>query len=144
MIRPWKKICSIALAVLQAGLMAAVFVVEELTHQKAGVNHHLYYRRAQFNSNVLTEDVIRVLTIVIVLLLILLLVSGFRRRLYSSTWEKVFCGLTACWLAVTMGAFYLDFFRELYVYPYLMAVFAACIVMAGFQILLTRGSKPNR
>lgn len=137
----WKKICTIVLAVVQVGMLIALAVAEELTHRKAGVNHHLYYRRAQFNSQVLTPEVIRVLTILIALLLIALVVYLIRRRIRSGAWEKVFCVLAGCWLAVTVGAFYLDVFRDLYCYPYLMAVLAACDLLAGVQMLLTRQNK---
>lgn len=136
--RLWRKICTIGLSVVQAGMIIALAVVQRLTHKKAGVNHHLYYRRSQFNNRILTPEVIRVLTVVLVVLLIVLLVHLIRRRICSSHWEKVFCILAGGWLAVTVSAFYLSVFRDLYSYPYLMAVLAACDLLAGIQILLTR------
>lgn len=115
--------------------MVAVYVADALTHKKAGVNHHLYYRRAQFNSRILTENRILILTVVLVIAIAALCYLLWKKR-SSGILLIVSCALGVLWMAVTVAAFYMDFFRSSYAYPYMMAAFALCILLAGVQILL--------
>ena len=121
---------------LQAAAVIALFVAEDLTHKKAGVNHHLYYRRAQFNSTVLTEDRIVVLTVVLVIAIAVLCFFLWKKR-NSGTLLKISCVLEILWMAVTLAACYMDFFRSSYVYPYMMAVFALGILTSALNIILS-------
>lgn len=115
--------------------MIAVYVAEELTHKKAGVNHHLYYRRAQFNSRVLTENRILILTVVLVIAIAALCWFLWRKS-SSGILMKMSCVLGILWIAVTLASFYMDFFRSFYSYPYMMAAFALCILLSVIQTLL--------
>ena len=122
---------------LQVAAVTALFVAEDLTHKKAGVNHHLYYRRAQFNSNVLTQERILILTVLLVVAIIALCFLLWKKK----NTGKLFgfsCVLEILWIAVTVAACYMDFFRSSYVYPYMMAVFALCIFLTTIQILISR------
>ena len=121
---------------LQAAAVIALFVAEDLTHKKAGVNHHLYYRRAQFNSTVLTEDRILILTVMLVTAIAALCFFLWKKR-KGGTLLKVSCVLEILWMAVTVAACHMDLFRSSYVYPYMMAVFAVCILLTILQILVS-------
>ena len=121
---------------LQMAGVIALFVAEKLTHKKAGVNHHLYYRRAQFNSTVLTQDRILVLTGVLLIAIAALLFLLWKRRGMGKL-LKVSCVLETGWLAITLAACHMNFFRSTYVYPYMMAVFTLGILLSGLQILLS-------
>jgi len=122
---------------LQAAAVIALFVAEDLTHKKAGVNHHLYYRRAQFNSTVLTEDRIVILTVLLVAAIAVLCFFLWKKK-NSGVLLKVSCVLEILWMAVTVAACHMDLFRSSYVYPYMMAVFVACILLTSLQIFISR------
>lgn len=122
---------------LQVAAVTALFVAEDLTHKKAGVNHHLYYRRAQFNSSVLTQERILILTVVLILAIIALGFFLWKKK-DTGKMRQVSCVLEILWMAITLAACYMDFFRSSYVYPYMMAVFALCICLTFVQILISR------
>lgn len=122
---------------LQAAGITALFVAEELTHKKAGVNHHLYYRRAQFNSTVLTEDRIMILTVVLILAIAGLCFFLWKKKSNGKLLTAT-CILEIMWMVVTVAACYMDLFRSSYSYPYIMVVLALCILLTGIQILIAR------
>ena len=122
---------------LQAAVVVALFVAEDLTHKKAGVNHHLYYRRAQFNNNVLTEERIVILSVLLVIAIGALGFFLWKRRGASKALKGSFV-LEILWMAVALVACHMEFFRSSYVYPYMMAAFAFCIVLSAIQILLLK------
>lgn len=122
---------------LQAAAVGALFVAEDLTHKKAGVNHHLYYRRAQFNSSVLTQERIVILTVVLVIAIGALCFLLWKKKGAGMPFRFA-CGMEILWMAVAVAACYMDFFRSSYVYPYMMAVFALCILLSALQILIFR------
>lgn len=122
---------------LQAAAVIALFVAEDLTHKKAGVNHHLYYRRAQFNSTVLTEDRILILTIVLVIAIAVLCFFLWKKK-NGGVLLMVSCVMEILWMVVTVAACHMDLFRSSYVYPYMMAVFAVCVLLTSLQIFISR------
>lgn len=135
-----KKVLYGIVLFLQTAAVIALFVAEDLTHKKAGVNHHLYYRRAQFNSTVLTENRILILTAVLIIA-IAVLFFFLRKKKSSGTLLKVSCVMEIMWMAVTLAACYMDFFRRCYVYPYMMSVFALCILTSAVNIILSNKLK---
>lgn len=48
----WVKILYILTLITQVGIVIGTFVVEYLTNKKAGVMHHVYYRRYQFENGI--------------------------------------------------------------------------------------------
>ena len=121
---------------LQAAAVIALFAAEDLTHKKAGVNHHLYYRRAQFNSTVLTEERIIILTVMLAVAIAVLCFVLWKKR-NSSSIQKISCVMEILWMAVTVAACHMDLFRSSYVYPYMMAVFALGILTSVVNMILS-------
>lgn len=117
--------------VVQTVLMLGMVYLQKLTHKKAGVNHHLYYRRAQFNNTILTPEVIQRLTVAFFVLIILVIFLLIKNRCKYGLFGKVSGVLLILWMGVTVSAFYLQVFRDLYIYPYLMAAFGVSVLLAG-------------
>ena len=52
----WVKILYILTLIIQVGIVIGTFVVEYLTNKKAGVMHHVYYRRYQFENGIFSQQ----------------------------------------------------------------------------------------
>ena len=52
----WVKILYILTLIIQVGIVIGTFVVEYLTNKKAGVMHHVYYRRYQFENGIFSQS----------------------------------------------------------------------------------------
>lgn len=70
----WVKIAYILTLIIQVGIIIGTFVIEYLTNKKAGVMHHVYYRRYQFENSIFSQNNINILKIVSILLIIIFLI----------------------------------------------------------------------
>ena len=85
----WVKILYILTLITQVGIVIGTFVVEYLTNKKAGVMHHVYYRRYQFEngifsqSNISTQKIILIIFIAIFLILAIMALKSKRSRFFK-------------------------------------------------------------
>ena len=85
----WVKILYILTLIIQVGIVIGTFVVEYLTNKKAGVMHHVYYRRYQFEngifsqSNINTQKSILIIFIAIFLILAIMALKSKRSRFFK-------------------------------------------------------------
>lgn len=123
---------------IQLSLFVALVVIEKLTQSKAGVNKHLYYRRSQFTRNILKEDVITMLTILLIIIIVALIVYVIKLRNRSNNIEKFMNFQGIVMSVITISALYLSFFKDLYIYPYLLAVLFVCIIISSSLLIFLR------
>jgi len=100
--------------------MIGMFVLQNLTHKSAGVNHHLYYRKAQYNLKYFTDINVMSAKIVIILLIIFILIFLFKNINKINKLQKIEIGLIILWSILILITFSLSYFNKLLVYPYLL------------------------
>lgn len=112
---------------IQIALMAGMIILQELTHKSAGVNHHLYYKKAQYSAKYLTYFNLLSAKIIIILSIIIILIFLIKNINKINKFKKIEIGLILLWLIFILITFSLNYFNKLLVYPYL--------ILAGFIAL---------
>lgn len=110
-----KKFLNGFLGLIQAILIIALAVLENLTKKKAGVNHHLHYKRSYHLKRVLKFEIRLVLAILLIVLIIYLCY-----RLINHTGKTMIEPLI--WSVVLVIALLAPAARKLMVYPYMILV----------------------
>jgi hypothetical protein len=67
----WVKILYIFTLLVQLTLGISVCTLQYLTNKKAGVNHHIYYRKYQFENGIFSENNINYIKIIPIILMII-------------------------------------------------------------------------
>lgn len=70
-----RKLLYILTLIIQIGIILGVFILQYLTKKKAGVMHHVYYRKYQFENSIFSLDKIETLRIVFIIICIILLIN---------------------------------------------------------------------
>jgi hypothetical protein len=119
-----KKIINVFLyflvKLIQVSLMIGMIVLQNLTHKSAGVNHHLYYKKVQYNSKYFTDINVLSTKIIIILLMIFILIFLFKNINKLNKLQKNETVLIILWLLLILITFSLSYFSKLLVYPYLL------------------------
>ena len=105
---------------IQIALITGMVVLQNLTHKSAGVNHHLYYRKAQYNLKYFNDINVMIAKVILILLIIFILIYLFKNMNKISKMKKIEIGLIILWLILIMTTFSLSYFNKLLVYPYLL------------------------
>lgn len=105
---------------IQIALMAIMVILQKLTHKSAGVNHHLYYRKVQYNSKYFIDSNVLSVKIILILLFVFVLIFLFRNIKKIRKLQKVELVLILLWLILIIATLSLNYFNKLLVYPYLI------------------------
>ena len=70
-----RKLLYILTLIIQIGIILGVCIFQYLTKKKAGVMHHVYYRKYQFENSIFSLDKIETLRIVFIIICIILLIN---------------------------------------------------------------------
>lgn len=70
----WVNMLYILTLITQAGIVIGTFVVEYLTNKKAGVMHHVYYKRYQFENSIFSQSNISIQKIILIILIAIFLI----------------------------------------------------------------------
>ena len=126
-----KAVCIIS-ALLQVAIVGAVFIINDLTDKKAGVMHHVYYKRSQYESGIYSPEnlswqvVVSALLAVIFTVVFIRAVKSKRGILYKiQSALAVGIGLSVIFVIKS------SLFMELLPYPYFIMAFE---IAMGIQI----------
>lgn len=131
-----KKILYAILCVVQILLIVIVNIVSYLSDKKAGVNHHVYYMRYQYQNGIFSSQNLRIQSVLICLITVILI---FRLIKYKNKFNKftfiqnliaVFIGLL---LLVMINT---TLFQGLLAYFYFIMAFEIVFVIQLLVILL--------
>lgn len=61
-------------AFIQSVIIVATFIIQYLTNKKAGVMHHVYYKKYQFENGIFSPENLQVQKIISIILIIIFLV----------------------------------------------------------------------
>lgn len=118
-------------AVIQAILLTAVWVLQNLAHQKAGVNHHLQFRKTSWMHAYLTDRNVLLATVILSAAAMILIFLLIRSRNKRNPAAKTAAVLTVLWIGAGLFAMYSPAARELLVYPYLLLALGCALLVSA-------------
>ena len=133
-------------AALQAAALAAVWVLQDLTGKKAGVNHHLRFQKTAWLRRYQTDANLLIVTVILVILAAAVLVLLYRRKSLSRP-AKASALLTVFWCAAGILSLYLPQIEALLVYPYLLLAEGLALLFSLLPLMAEvfhRNPQPER
>ena len=133
----WVKILYILTLITQVGIVIGTFVVEYLTNKKAGVMHHVYYRRYQFENGIFsqsisTQKIILIIFIAIFLILAIMALKSKRSRFFKI--QSILTLLISLILYIVMSSSY---FINMLAYHYFIMAFALVLMIQVLVLFVT-------
>lgn len=130
---------------LQLVLIAGLVWFDKLAYQRAGVNHHVAYRKRQYNQTIFTESNVTVMKIALALL-IAALVALMLWLLWKRAGKAgaLLCGLSTLWAAVLIWELTAERFLAVRIYPYAVLGTAVGLALELLLLILWRAARPKR
>ena len=122
----WVKILYILTLITQVGIVIGTFVVEYLTNKKAGVMHHVYYRRYQFENGIFSQSNISTQILAIMAL------KSKRSRFFKI--QSILTLLISLILYIVMSSSY---FINMLAYHYFIMAFALVLMIQVLVLFVT-------
>lgn len=136
-----KKLANVLFGVflaIEVVLIGAMNYLEKLAYKKAGVNHHLYFKKGEYTRKYLTPENIKLITIVVIVLIVLYLIITIK-AIRNSRKTLVLAGLIAIvWSGALGYALHSISISEKLIYPYLILALIVCIVLSTINIIITK------
>lgn len=133
-----KKILYTLTVTLQLATIVGVFVVQYLTNKKAGVMHHVYYRKYQFENSIFSpENLLIQKNIAIVLTVIFFVIFIYLLKKNKNIFYKVQVGLTfisSFLIYISMSSRY---FTEKLAYYYFIMAFVLVFIIQFIVFVIT-------
>nr|WP_317333447.1 hypothetical protein [uncultured Romboutsia sp.] len=134
----WVNILYMLTFITQVGIVIGTFVAEYLTNKKAGVMHHVYYKRYQFEnsifseSNISTQKIILIILIAIFLVLAIILLRSKRNSFVKI--QSILTLLISLTLYIVMNSSY---FINMLAYHYFIMAFALVLMIQVLVLFIS-------
>ena len=134
----WVKILYILTLIIQVGIIVGTFVVEYLTNKKAGVMHHIYYRRYQFENSIFSQSNInsqKIILMILIAIFLVIVINSLRGK--KSKAFKIQASLTllvSLMLYVVMSSTY---FINMLAYHYFIMAFALVLIIQVLVLVIS-------
>lgn len=115
---------------LQAALLVGARVLAYVTWKRGGVNHHVAYRKRQYNTLIFTPDKVLVMQIALLVLLVVLLVLLVKQVRRKGGIGVVVGGESCIATLALLAGLSLPGIKAVRIYPYLMLILALVLVLA--------------
>lgn len=129
------SIIYILVAFIQSVIIVATFIIQYLTNKKAGVMHHVYYKKYQFENGVFSPENLQIQKIILIILIIifLVLVAYFMKKRVSKFFkvQLVITTILSIMLFIVMSSGY---FASKLAYHYFIMAFSLVLVI---QVVVT-------
>ena len=136
-----KKLANILFGVflaIEVILIGEMNYLEKLAYKKAGVNHHLYFKKVEYTRKYLTLENIKLITIIVILLIVLYLIITIK-DFRNSRKTLAFASLLAIvWSVDLVYALYSTSISEKLIYPYLILALIVCIAFSTTNIIINK------
>lgn len=116
--------------VLKVGIFGGLSYIEKLSYQKAGVNHHLRFRKTQLVRQYFTEMNTMIILIIGAVIIIGALYLYFKYGKKHTRLTTLVSLSPALWSVVMISALYLPFFKELRAYPYFVLGMIIALILS--------------
>lgn len=133
-----KKILYPIIVIIQTILWIGVIAIQYLTNKKAGVMHHVYYRKYQFENSIFSpENLLIQKNIAIVLIIIFFVIFIYLLKKNKNIFYKVQAGLTfisSFLIYISMSSRY---FTEKLAYHYFIMAFVLVFIIQFIVFVIT-------
>lgn len=119
-------------------LMFAINYLEKLAYQKAGVNHHLYFKKGEYMFKYLKPENVKFMTILIAILAIIYLIVLVISIKNSRKIIALESAVALIWSTILEYSLHSASVMEKLVYPYLILALFICIVLSTINILISK------
>lgn len=124
-----KKIIYSLIVFIQATLWCAVIAIEYLTNKKAGVMHHVYFKRYEYSKSISSESlyILSIIALVLALLFFIwfiYLIKSNKNKFYIT--QTIITAVMAIILALVIK---LKFFENLLAYYYFIMIALIVLVI---------------
>lgn len=117
-------------AFIQSAIIVATFIIQYLTNKKAGVMHHIYYKKYQFENGIFSPQNLQVQKIISIILIIifLALLAYFMKKRVSEFFkvQLVITTILSVMLFIVMSSGY---FASKLAYHYFIMAFALVLMI---------------
>ncbi len=122
-------------AFIQSAIIVATFILQYLTNKKAGVMHHVYYKKYQFETGIFSPENLQIQKIISIILIIisLVLLAYFMKKRVSKFFkvQLVITIILSVMLFIVMNSGY---FASKLAYHYFIMAFALVLLI---QVLVS-------
>ncbi|MDK2562557.1 hypothetical protein QOZ84_03270 [Romboutsia sedimentorum] len=122
-------------ASIQSVIIVATFIIQYLTNKKAGVMHHVYYKKYQFENGIFSPENLQVQKIISIILIIIFLVllAYFMKKRVSKFFkvQLVITTILSIMLFIVVSSGY---FASKLAYHYFIIAFSLVLVI---QVVVT-------
>ena len=130
----WVNMLYILTLITQAGIVIGTFVVEYLTNKKAGVMHHVYYKRYQFENSIFSQSNISIQKIILIIFLILAIIALRSKRNRFFKLQSILTLLISLILYIVMSSSY---FINMLAYHYFIMAFALVLIIQVLVLFIS-------
>lgn len=140
------KISYIIICIMQVLILSSGFILEYLTTKKAGVMHHVYYRKYQFENGLFSNNNMQFINIVTISLgILLLLVFIFSIKHIRANFCKAQILITAMisffiYLAVNMNYFINKIAYHYFIMFFMLVLIIQIIILIITSVIYKRNS----
>lgn len=128
------KILMSIITMVEFILLAGIYKLESLAYQKAGVNHHLYFKKNEYMHKYLTQTNLKILAIVFIASIvigILLLIFKAKNKV-----QMINSSLVIFWSGFSL--YTVLSLSEKLVYPYMILAGCICILLAYINVCIAK------
>lgn len=122
-------------AFIQSAIVVVTFILQYLTNKKAGVMHHVYYKKYQFETGIFSPENLQIQKIISIILIIisLVLLAYFMKKRVSKFFkiQLVITTILSVMLFIVMSSGY---FASKLAYHYFIMAFALVLLI---QVLVS-------
>lgn len=132
-----------AVSALQIALITGAVVLSRLAYARGGVNHHVAYRKRQYNALIFTPGNMLLMQAVLILLALLLawlLICAIRRREGEHAVLRGTCLVLDAVLFFELTA---PVFQSIAIYPYAVLVTVVLFLLEGMLAALRKAVVPS-
>lgn len=132
----FKRGACVAITVVEAAVIAAIFALNYFAHNTAGANHYVYYYKLEYSRGLLSAPHLRIFALgalLIAIVCIFRLILRARKASLSMFWAILSGVLLVASAAFLMVCAFSALFADVLVWAYLIFVAAFILVLAALQ-----------
>lgn len=137
-----KKIACFLIRIIQISLIAALFLLNDLSGKKAGVNHHVIARKIQWEASILSDSNLKLISIAVGILVLAIVLIIISKKLKKSFVNRNLVLLIIMGLIIIISQ-KMVLFKNLVIAPYITMGAMAIFLTQTILILITIFTKEN-
>ncbi|HHD2754456.1 TPA: hypothetical protein ACOTG0_003311 [Clostridium perfringens] len=124
-----KKIIYPLILLIQAILWCGVITIQYLTNKKAGVMHHVYFKKYEYSKSISNENLYALSVVALILALLFLIWFIYLLKTNKNNFYKIQTIITAVMAIILALVIKLKFFENLLAYYYFIMIALIVLVI---------------